>query len=95
LFGHQGCSRFYQGKKIMKRSLLLAALLAFGLAACDKPAPPPPPPAPPAKAPEAPPPPPPPPPAAEAPKDAAGAPGAPSAGAPGAMDMNKKDEEKK
>jgi hypothetical protein len=79
----QGCRRLYQGKKIMKRSLLLAALLAFGLAACDKPAPPPPPP-PPTKAPEAPPPPPPPPPAAEAPKDAAGAPG----------DM-KKDEEKK
>jgi hypothetical protein len=84
----QGCRRLYQGKKIMKRSLLLAALLAFGLAACDKPAPPPPPPAPAVKAPEAPPPPP-PPPAAEAPKDAAGAPGAPAAG-----DM-KKDEEKK
>jgi len=70
----------------MKRSLLIATLLAFGLAACgDKPAPPPPPAAP-AKAPEAAPPPPPPPPAAEAPKDAAGAP---------AGDMMKKDEMKK
>ena len=40
----------------MKRSLLIAALLALGLTACDKPAPPPPPPAPapaPAPAPEA------------------------------------------
>ena len=63
----------------MKRSLLLAALLAFGLAACDKPAPPPPPP-PPAKAPEAPPPPPPPPAAPlrrrRTRPDAPGAPGA-------------------
>ena len=47
----------------MKRSLLLAVLLAFGLSACDKPAPPPPPPPPPVKAPEPTPPPPPPAPA--------------------------------
>jgi hypothetical protein len=53
----------------MKRSLLIAVLLAFGVAACgDKPAPPPPPP--PAKeAAKAPAPPPPPPPPAEMKKD--------------------------
>ena len=59
----------------MKRTLLLAVLLTFGVAACgDKPAPPPPPPPPVAK-PEAPAPVP-PPPMVDAPKgDAAGAPG--------------------
>jgi hypothetical protein len=86
-----GAVVIHQGKKIMKRSLLLAAVLAFGLAACEKPARPPPPP-PPVTTPT--PPPPPPPPAAEAPKADAGAP----AGAPAgdmAKDEMKKDDMKK
>jgi hypothetical protein len=42
-----GTTVLHQGKTIMKRSLLIAALLVFGLGACgDQPKPPPPPPPP-------------------------------------------------